>query len=205
MENLGNYFLKLRQEKGYSYQDIFNQLRLEEGKIKAIEENNLYKLGNYGLAKALFYNYAIFLEADVEAVMQKFEILMPDSARKSFVPRKEIKEKKILISTNLFWTIGILIIVAILGAILIHSYNNGKLRPMELFKKEKVEKAEKKEKKEVEEPQPEKLRQRMIELSDKEVEAKKEGKSRQEESFADDDTDYIGNVLGESPINISIE
>ena len=44
MENLGKYLLELRLQRGYSYQDIWNELRFKEDQIKAIEENRLSAL-----------------------------------------------------------------------------------------------------------------------------------------------------------------
>ena len=83
MENLGKYFLELRLQRGYSYQDIWKELRFPENQIKAIEENRFTELGPYGIAKAVVYNYARFLEADLDAVMNAFSYLMPDNASPS--------------------------------------------------------------------------------------------------------------------------
>ena len=47
MENLGKYFLDLRLQQGYSYQDIWKELRFPENQIKAIEENHFAEPDNH--------------------------------------------------------------------------------------------------------------------------------------------------------------
>ncbi len=98
LENLGKYFLELRLQREYSYQDIWNELRIPENQIKAIEENPFTELGvPYGVAKTLVYNYARFLEADVDAVMHTFQF-NAESAKPEFQPATPVKENKIMLS-----------------------------------------------------------------------------------------------------------
>ena len=48
MENLGVYLQKLREEKGISYQKVFEDLRLREEQVRLIEENRFFELGHFG-------------------------------------------------------------------------------------------------------------------------------------------------------------
>lgn len=203
MEDLGKYLLNLRLERGISYTDIWNDIRISEAQIKAIEENRLSQIGNYGHVKALLYNYARYLEADLALVMAGFQIMMPDTNKKEFDPRLNVTEKKILLSTNFLWTIGIVIFVMILGSILLYSYNQGWLRTPEFFKKDKPETVVKLQKEEAIE-KPDSLRQKMRALSESIPQTNVlQEKSLGRSSLADT-TDYIGQILGDSPVNVQI-
>lgn len=205
MENLGKYLKDLRGEKGLSRDEVFNEIRIHADVIQKIEENKLSSIGNYGLVKAVVYNYARFLDADLNLVMAEFNVMMPESIKKEFVPRRIIKADKILLSTNLFWSIGILIIVIILGSILFNAYTRGWLKSPEFFSKDKRKTEKVAEKTENEDDKPEEMRQRMLELNEKLPDGDATGDARQRKDVGSDNVDYLGNILGDSPINISID
>ena len=125
MENLGKYLKDLRESRAIDYNQVYEDIRITQAQIEAMEENRLFDLGHYGFVKALIYNYARYLEADLDAVMREFMVMMPANTKKEFRPNKVVKEKKIMLSTNFLWTVGILVFVAILGSILFHSYRQG--------------------------------------------------------------------------------
>ncbi|HQM04002.1 MAG TPA: helix-turn-helix transcriptional regulator, partial [Candidatus Cloacimonas sp.] len=166
MENLGKYFLELRLQRGYNYQDIWKELRFPENQIKAIEENRFAELGPYGIAKAVVYNYARFLEADLDAVMNAFSYLMPENAKPEFKPATPVKEKKIMLSTNFMWLIGILLIIIILGSILWYAYNQNWLKMPDFFASNKTDSTAVISKEEKEETKPDTLRQRLRAISE---------------------------------------
>lgn len=204
MERLGKYLLELRLQKGISYARVWEDLRISEAKIKALEENRIFDLGGYGLARSLIYSYARYLEADLDLVMTALKTLMPETTKHTFNPRRDISEKKILLSTNLFWTVGIVIFVAILGSILWHAYQNGYLKAPEFFAKEQVDSTSKQAMPEVKTAaKPDTLRLKMRQLSegirDEGTLSKASGKS-----VPRDTTDYIGNILGKSPVNVPV-
>ena len=205
MENLGKYFLELRLQRGYNYQDIWKELRFPETQIKAIEENRFAELGPYGIAKAVVYNYARFLEADLDAVMNAFSYLMPENAKPEFKPATPVKEKKIMLSTNFMWLIGILLIIIILGSILWYAYNQNWLKMPDFFASNKTDSTAVMIKEEKEETKPDTLRQRLRAISEAIPQTNSVPTPKAEtKNIPPDTTDYIGNILGDSPVNVPI-
>ena len=205
MENLGKYFLELRLQRGYSYQDIWKELRFPEKQIKAIEENRFAELGPYGIAKAVVYNYARFLEADLDAVMNAFSYLMPENAKPEFKPATPVKEKKIMLSTNFMWLIGILLIIIILGSILWYAYNQNWLKMPDFFASNKTDSTAVISKEEKKETKPDTLRQRLRAISEAIPQTNNVPIPKSEtKTVPPDTTDYIGNILGDSPVNVPI-
>ena len=205
MENLGKYFLELRLQRGYNYQDIWKELRFPENQIKAIEENRFAELGPYGIAKAVVYNYARFLEADLDAVMNAFSYLMPENAKPEFKPATPVKEKKIMLSTNFMWLIGILLIIIILGSILWYAYNQNWLKMPDFFASNKTDSTAVISKEEKEETKPDTLRQRLRAISEAIPQTNNVPIPKSEtKTVPPDTTDYIGSILGDSPVNVPI-
>jgi cytoskeletal protein RodZ len=203
MESLGKYLRELRLQRDLSYDQVWQDIRLAEQNIRALEENRLFDIGNYGYVKAMIFNYARYLEADVDKVMAELKIMMPENTKKEFTPRKTLKESKIMLSTNFLWTVGILIFVAILGSILLYSYNQGWLQTPELFERH-TEVAESPEVKTDEEQKPDSMRMRMRILSESIPQSNVTQDRKSTDSVPRDTTDYIGNILGKSPVNVRI-
>ena len=203
MESLGKYLRELRLQRDLSYDTVWQDIRLAEQNIRALEENRLFDVGNYGYVKAMIFNYARYLEADVDKVMAELKIMMPENTKKEFTPRKTLKESKIMLSTNFLWTVGILIFVAILGSILLYSYNQGWLQTPELFERH-TEVAESPELKTDEEQKPDSMRMRMRILSESIPQSNVTQDRKSTDSVPRDTTDYIGNILGKSPVNVRI-
>lgn len=194
MENLGAYLQKLREDNKISYGKVFEDLRLREDQVRLIEENRFFELGPFGMVKAMVFKYARYLEGDEDAVLAELRVMMPDTTNKDFKPRKEVRERKILLSPNFFWLIGIIIFVVVLGAILWHAYQQGWLKTPELFKAKEPDstrvEAEKKEP-----PKPDSLRLRQRELIDtvtKPAAEQPESATPRAQALADT-TDYLGN------------
>lgn len=205
MENLGKYFLELRLQRGYNYQDIWKELRFPENQIKAIEENRFAELGPYGIAKAVVYNYARFLEADLDAVMNAFSYLMPENAKPEFKPATPVKEKKIMLSTNFMWLICILLIIIILGSILWYAYNQNWLKMPDFFASNKTDSTAVISKEEKKETKPDTLRQRLRAISEAIPQTNNVPIPKSEtKTVPPDTTDYIGSILGDSPVNVPI-
>lgn len=205
MENLSKYLLELRLQRGYSYKDIWNDLRFREEQIKAIEENRLSDLGPYGIAKAIVYNYARFLEADVDAVMKAFSILMPESKKPEFKPVTTVKEKKIMLSTNFMWMLGIIIIIIVLGSILFYAYQQNWLKMPDFFSSSKPDTTAVNVVEEKTENKPDTLRQRLRAISETIPQSNTIPTEKlDKKTVPPDTTDYLGNILGESPLNVPI-
>lgn len=209
MENLGKHLQKLREEKGLSPKQIWTNIRIRVDQIELIENNRLFELGDYGFCKALVYNYARYLEADTNAIMKEFNIMMPDTTKKGFKPSAPVKEKKIMLSTNFLWTIGILIFVLVLSSILYSAYLNGYLQSPNFFR-DKEDKTETITKDDSEEALPDTLRERMKMLTESmpkalEPESKTSQKQSKRKPVSTDKTDYVGEQMGDSPINVETD
>lgn len=203
MESLGKHLRELRLERKISFETIWQDIRLSEENIHALEENRLFDIGQYGYVKAMVFNYARYLEANVDTVMTEFKIMMPEHTKKEFTPRKNLKEKKIMLSTNFLWTVGIIIFVGILGSILLNAHRQGWLKTPELFeRKETVAQSEEPKNEEIEKP--DSLRLRMRELSDAMPQSNTVQGLGAVKAIPRDTTDYIGNILGQSPLNVQI-
>ncbi len=204
MESLGKYLKQLRQSRQIDYQTIWNDIKISEDQIRALEEEHFTELGPYGFVKALVYNYARYLEADLELVMAEFKVLMPEHSKKEFTPHRNLKEHKIMLSTNFLWTLGIVVFVVILGSILLHSYSQGWLRTPEFFKRDKAPQISEPTVSEQSE-NPDTLRQRMLLLSESIPQSNAITDLDQNEGINADNTDYMGIILGDSPVNVQIK
>lgn len=203
MENLGKYLLDLRLERGISYSAIWDDIKISQAQIQAMEENRFNQMGHYGFVKALVYNYARYLEADIGSVMTEFKIMLPEDTKKEFVPRKTLQEKKIMLSTNFLWTVGIVIFVMILGSILLHAYRQGWLHAPEFFKKDKAATTIAIQGEETSE-KPDSLRMRMRALNESIPQSNVLEERNPGRLMPADTTDYIGQILGDSPVNVEI-
>lgn len=205
MENLGAHLQKLREGRGISYKKVFEDLRIREDQVKLIEENRWFELGPFGMVKALVFNYARYLEADVDEVMAELKVMMPEHTKKEFRSRPHEKQKKILLSTNFFWMIGILIVVVILGSILLYAHTRGWLKTPDLFKASAADTTIVKSE-ESETPMTDSLRLKMRLLSESINSGQEELENPAEPSTnaLGDTTDYLGKILGNSPVNVPI-
>jgi len=205
VESLGSHLHKLREDKGFTYKKVFEDLRLREDQIRLIEADRFPELGPYGLVKALVYRYARYLEADVEAVMNRFEELMPSHTHKLHSHIKHEKQKKIMLSTNFLWTIGIIIFILILASILWYAYRQDWLKTPDLFKASAADTTVVKQEA-IQESKPDSLRLKMRQLSES-IAAQPESQPEQVDRSASafrDSTDYLGSILGSSQINIPL-
>lgn len=205
MESLGKYLLDLRIQRDISYSKIAKDILIREELIRYMEQNRFFDLGDYGVAKALVYNYARYLEADLDAVMKEFRIMMPENTKGKFHPHTNVKEKKIMLSTNFLWMVGILIFVAILSSILIYSGRQGWLKAPDFFSAKPVDAKEIAAAEPKEETKPDSLRIRMRALSEAiPANSSSSSPASSKKSVPPDTTDYVGNILGNSPVNVPL-
>lgn len=206
MDDLGKYLKKLREDQELDYFMVYTDIRLKEEQVKIIEENRFFELGPHGMVKAIVFNYARYLGADLSAVKRELKVLIPEATHTLQRPKEDKKEKKILLSTNLLWALGIAVFVVILAGIVYHAYINGWLTPPPILKQSSdslkttsVSPAE-------DIPLPDSSRLKMLELTkelnkEKKTEEKKGG-NKQQDSKKTDNTDYIKNFMEDSPINL---
>jgi cytoskeletal protein RodZ len=205
MENLGEYLKKLREEKGISHQQVFEDLRLREEQLRLIEENRFSEVGPFGMVKALINKYASYLEADREAVLNELSVMMPEHAKREFKPKRPVKEKKILLSTNFLWLIGIIIIVVILGVILWSAYTRGWLEMPDFFKASSADTTVV-ERREISPAEPDSMRIRQRQISEtlaRQSYTEEPGEEEELEAIRDS-TDYLGRILGPSQVNVPL-
>lgn len=205
MENLGAYLQKIREEKGISSKKVFADICLREEQLRQIEEDRLSELGTFGIAQAIVRKYALYLQADVPAVMKEMALLIPEHDKREFKPKQPVRNKKILLSPNFFWLIGIILFIVALATIVWHAHQQGWLKTPEIFKKA-VPDSTLVQKAETEPVQPDSLRDRMRQLSTR-------GAANPGRNSADtdaqtralsDSTDYLGRILGPSKVNVPL-
>ena len=205
MENLGKYFLDLRLQRDVGYKKVWEDVRIREELIRCIEENRFFDLGDFGIAKALIYTYARYLEADLDAVMKEFKIMMPEVVKDKFHPRKALKDKKIMLSMNFLWTVGIVIFSIILASILFHAYRQGWLKAPDFFKSAASNSTKVALVKPADEGQPDSLRLRMKALSEAMPSGEQKATTTKDsKAVPADTTDYIGSIMGNSPLNVPL-
>lgn len=205
MEDIGAYLRKLREEQGRDYQRIFEDTRVREEQIKLLEANEFLLLGPRGMVKALLFNYTRYLGGDVEAVMDAFSRFMPKSDSPLRLPSDNLKQKKIMLSTNFLWTVGIIIFVVILSLCLWYAYSHGWLKTPELFKRSAADTTVVAQPVR-EEVKPDSLRLKMLDIS-RSLEGGKSTPAKSKDSSAkavQDSTDYLGQILGPSQVNVPI-
>lgn len=210
MENLGQYLKSLREEKQISLEMVHTELKLSIEQIDAMENNRLTLLGNYGFARAMVYSYVRFLNADDQIAMNLFNLMWPEQRQTNFIPKKPIREKKVLISTNFIWLIAIILIVIILGTIIWISYTRGYLeRPFQKLKA-KPDSITAVQLKEQQPDKPDTLRDRMLKITRDinsnsiQSTAAKTGVLNRNKNALQDTTDYANEFIfqdKESPFN----
>lgn len=209
MESLNLYLKELREKRGISLERIREDLLLAPEKILQMEAGDWEALGEYGIRKAMVYNYARYLEADIYAVMTEFDLIFPPSNQAAPMVISVPKEKRIMLSTNFIWMVAIFVIVIILGSIIFVAYRNGFLESPQLFSQaDSVEtEAVADTPEEIEPAVPDSTRTRMRELTqmlkpNPQEEEKKAASHKQE--IISDNTDYMGKFLGKNPMNVDI-
>jgi len=205
--DLGAYFLAQRTVQGITYTQIENSILIPRAKIQAIEENRFRDLGDYGLARSIVYNYARYLELDEKAVLSRLGIMMPETMKKEFVPKRKLKHKTVLLSTNFLWLIGIILFVGVLGFILLQAYKQGYLKAPEFFASTAVDSTKTETDKVLQPIKPDTLRQKLLQISSTLPASDSINLSISDPgnnyTGTDDPTDYIHEIFGESPINIT--
>jgi len=209
VESLSLYLKELRQQRNLSLEKIRADLLLAPEKILQMEAGDWEALGEYGIRKAMVYNYARYLEADLYAVMTEFDLIFPPANQAAPTMISVPKEKRIMLSTNFIWMVVISLIVIILGSIIFVAYRNGFLESPQLFSKAEQDSTEAAVEvpEEIEPTVPDSTRTRMLELTqmlqpNPQAEDKKQEDHKQE--IISDNTDYMGKFLGENPMNVDI-
>ncbi len=127
MQKIGTYLKQSREANDLTIEDIHNLTRIRIDYIEDIESNRFSILDNYGIARAVVYNYGKALKANEKEVLYTFDNTYPHPNQHDFKPQEDIKEKKFLVSYNLLYIIGISILVIIIAISLVNMYRKGSL------------------------------------------------------------------------------
>ena len=208
MEDLAKYLTELRLKQGISLEQIWTDLKIPAAKIELIESGQFLELGEFGMRKALLYNYARYLEADMPVVKKELDHLYPASAAPPPNVLEHPKEKRIMLSTNFLWTVAIIVIIIILGSIVFYAYNRGFLESPKLFDPEAADSLTTETVvTEPEDPGPDSSRTRMRELTralkpspGEDTRTEKEAETEKLPS----NKDFMSKFLGSNPMNVSI-
>ncbi|MDZ4182184.1 MAG: helix-turn-helix domain-containing protein [Candidatus Cloacimonadaceae bacterium] len=202
MENLGKHLHDLRESRGLDYHSIYLDIRIRPEQIKMIEDNRFFDLGPYGVAKAIVYNYARYLESDIDEVMAELAIMMPEHTKKSRVRPQNTKHSKIMLSTNFLWSVGIVIFALVLASFVYYAYTQDWLRAPQLFTANAADTTEAKIVQPAKEIKPDTLRLKMRMLSSSINSDEPDQTQNRGKKALRDTTDYLGKLLGDSPVNV---
>ncbi|MDI9525284.1 MAG: helix-turn-helix domain-containing protein [Candidatus Cloacimonadota bacterium] len=209
MENLGSHLQKLREEKGISYDKVFEDLRLREDQLRLIEENRYFELGHFGFAKAMVHKYAGYLGADLDEVMAEFKVMVPENTKKQPVRGGGSKSSKIMLSPNLLWLLGIILFVIVLGAILWYAHNQGWLKTPEFLKPAAADTTvvSKPRLPQEKEPKVDPMREVQKEVTKAAAipSVTPAQPSQGVRQAVQDSTDHIGELMGPSQVNVELE
>lgn len=210
MENLGIHLQNLREEQGISFQKVFDDLRIREEQVRMIEENKFFELGPFGFSKAMVYNYARYLGADLDEVMAEFNVMVPEHTKKPAQADLGPKERKIMLSPNLLWLLGIILFVLILGGILKYAHSQGRLQTPDFLKRQpedtpavqKTEEAELEQESQAPQVDPMREIQKNITQNLPANTEEEEPESQTQKKPVQDSTDHVGELLGPSQVGL---
>lgn len=207
MDSIGSYLKQLRAEQNFSLDELSDKTKLKKYMITDIENNNFSAFDNLGHAKIYLNTLTKALNGDTRLV---FSLLEKEFAQKTVMPntlQKHEKQNKIMLSSNFFYAVFLVIFVIILSSVVIYFYNQGKLSFGELKKNLQANKTEEKVKKEEEvnvvptDSIWEKQKQ-VLEAKKSDANSIKEQVNNSQVIY--DTTDYIGDILfngQEGPLN----
>jgi cytoskeletal protein RodZ len=198
MQKIGTVLKQIREEKNLTLEDINDKTRIRIDYLQDIESNAFRILNNFGVARAIFHNYGTALGLSEKEILYSFDDTFPHVQGSTFTAQKNIKEKKILISFNLLYLIGISILVMIIALTLVNLYKKGSLGSP--FKKrfittetkvvpESLNSAEK-----FKETKPDEKREMMKQLKEK-VDVKEPDKKPISSQSLYDNTDYTKELI----------
>lgn len=213
METIGQYLKRTRIEKNIGLHEIFLQTKIRESVLEAIERDDFSQLGGHGFARATVFSYIRALDADEKVALQLFDQCYPASNSEVFTPKVPLKDGKLLISNNVLYIILIGIVVIVLGLIVWHAYENGKLTSpfkRHLLPQDSVSTVQEKPDSTKTVAKPDTMRLKMLQVKKqlaqepKEQPAKKKQVHKQQ--ALNDTTDYVNDLMfkrASNPLNVT--
>lgn len=95
---IGEYLKQVREERGYTLQDVSDSINVRKGQLRAIEEGQIDELPGKIYGIGFVKGYAAFLELDAEAAANQFKLehyAQPQAEEAEDVARKKQEEKLI--------------------------------------------------------------------------------------------------------------
>lgn len=127
MKEIGELLKEAREEKGLSYEEIFEKTKIQPRYLKALEEGNMDIFPGEVYARGSLRNYARVLDLDEEMILSKY---YENRSQFSESPSREkkVKEKPLYTKGDGIWNnlvIGILAILLLFAGIQGYQYYFG--------------------------------------------------------------------------------
>ena len=123
IESIGTYLRSLRLIKKLTLEQVSEATRIKVRLLNDIEKDVFTNLGGLGYAKAMISNYARFLDADQEKILELFNEKF-NKKPTHIAHDKSIQPKKIIIPQSFFALLLLLVVVIILTSLVIYLYKN---------------------------------------------------------------------------------
>lgn len=135
MDNIGQYIASLREEKQVTIEELAEKTLIKPKLIELLENNEITKLGGYGIAKSFTATLVKSLGGSSAKANSILDNNYPEYREQTIESIKYAPQKTILISTNFIYMILVVIAVVILSLI---SYNTYKNSDFNFFKERKI-------------------------------------------------------------------
>ena len=123
IESIGNYLKSIREKKKLTIDQVSKKTRIKTRFLEDIEKDNFNNLGGIGYAKVIVLSYARAIEAEekhiIELLKEKF-----NKKPKYFSRTKSIQPRKLILPTNFFSIIFLIIVVILLTLLVINLYKS---------------------------------------------------------------------------------
>jgi cytoskeletal protein RodZ len=123
IDSIGNYLKSIREKKKLTIEQVSEKTRIKTRFLENIEKDNFNNLGGTGYAKAIILSYTRAIEADEKHILE----LMKEKFEKKPKPISRIKSiqpKKLILPTNFFSIIFLIIVAVLLTFLVINLYKN---------------------------------------------------------------------------------
>jgi cytoskeletal protein RodZ len=124
-ESIGVYLKSLRIQKDLTLSDLSEKTKIKIKQLSEIEEDNFSNLGGKGYARATIITYARALGADIDLIIQEFDLIYENQEVKIYKSTSS-KSKKYLISTNFFSIMLIIVLIIAIVIVAVKFYKEGK-------------------------------------------------------------------------------
>jgi cytoskeletal protein RodZ len=121
IESIGTYLKSLREQKKITLEQVSEATRIKTRLLDEIEKDIFTNLGGLGYAKAMIVNYARYLGADEDRILNLFHEKF--SQKPIHISHdKSIQPKKILLPEQIFGIILLLVLIVALTSLVVYLY-----------------------------------------------------------------------------------